>query len=187
MNIDAERLWEFQKIFEGYREHAYDDGVGNLTIGVGHANQDTEPFDADSVWDEDKIFAVWQEDIQRAIDLANGWLRREDIPQPYFDVLVDIIFNVGKKPTGLVRALNTHDLQQANMEILRWVWAGGKVLLGLVKRRFAALAMCYGDNWGEIADCPLSRNNLDEFNGLIRRYGYAVETHPQQGYEIVEV
>ena len=67
MNIDAERLWEFQKIFEGYREHAYDDGVGNLTIGVGHANQDTEPFDADSVWDEDKIFAgryylqCWQE------------------------------------------------------------------------------------------------------------------------------
>lgn len=182
----SDTLWEFHKAFEGVRYRAYYDSVGKLTIGVGHANQDIEPFDEDSEWDDDKCYDVWQRDLTRAEELANGWLRRE-VPQPFFDMLVDLIYNTGRQPRTYMQDLNAGDYEAAVHQLLRWVYAQGHVLLGLVKRRFAGFAMCLGDNWYEIAQCPLSKDNLEDFNRLISRYGYAVEPDEMSGYVIVEV
>lgn len=181
----SDTLWEFHKEFEGYSPKAYRDSVGVLTIGVGHANQDIEPFTENEEWDNDKIYEVWQRDISRAEELANGWLRRE-VPQAFFDVAVDIIYNTGRKPATYIACLNAGDLKSAQGEILRWVYAGGRVLLGLVRRRFAGLAMTYGDNWYELAQIPVSSSNLTEFNDAIRKYCYEVERTPD-GLEILRL
>lgn len=186
MNV-SDVLWEFHKIFEGYEPRAYRDSVGVLTIGVGHANQDTAPFSEGDEWDDEHIHEVWLLDVQRAEELANGWIHR-DVPQPFFDTAVDIIFNVGRRPTTFINNLNAGDLEAAAYQILRWVYAGGRVELGLVRRRFAAYAMCLQDNWYDVAMTPLSSKNLDPFNAMIARYGFAIErVEGPARFEIVEV
>lgn len=60
------------------------------------------------------------------------------ITQAQFDALVSFTFNVGSGAycrSGLVRKLNAGDCWGAAREFDRWVYAGGKKLPGLVKRR----------------------------------------------------
>ena len=57
-------------------------------------------------------------------------------------------FNVGNGAfcsSTLVRKANTGDMPGACSELSKWVYAGGKQLPGLVKRRAAERAMCERD------------------------------------------
>lgn len=54
--------------------------------------------------------------------------------------LIDFTFNLGSgnlKASTLRRKVNAGDWDSAKVELMKWVRAGGKVLLGLVKRRHA--------------------------------------------------
>ena len=186
MQRASDELLEFHKAFEGYSNEAYDDGTGVLTIGIGHANQDTAPFDATDIWDEDKIIEVWHEDVERAEELAAGWAQKE-LPQPYFDALVDLVFNTGRRPNGYLAKIHLDDYDGAAVELLRWVYANRKIMLGLVKRRFAMYVHVLGGDWREIANCPLSSKNYDEFNALIGKWGYALERDEDGNMVLVEV
>jgi lysozyme len=56
-------------------------------------------------------------------------------------------FNVGNGNfcgSTLVRKANAGDMRGACAELSRWVYAGGKELPGLVRRRAAERAMCEG-------------------------------------------
>ena len=67
-------LFEFHKLCEGVHSEAYLDPVGILTIGVGHANQDTATFNKHSKWSDEKIREVWELDVAEAERLANQYL-----------------------------------------------------------------------------------------------------------------
>lgn len=172
----SNELFEFHKLCEGVHFECYIDPVGVKTIGVGHANQETEPFYEWSKWTAEKVRDVWEKDIAVAEDLANHYLQGAEVPQPYFDALVDIIFNTGANPRTYVKYLRAEEYQLARAQIIRWVYANGVVLLGLVKRRFSMYMHCSGmDNWLELTKVPLSSSNLKNFNKAIAQTGYRVE------------
>lgn len=167
----SDMLFDFHTYFESVEHEAYQDSVGVWTIGIGHTGPDVEP---ESVWEDDQIREAWEGDIVEAESLANKWLEGAQVSQELFDALVDIAFNTGKKPKTMVKYALSGNENAAIDELMRWVYAGGKVLLGLVKRRMAMYVYCHGGDWEEVARCPLSSNHLERFNRLIEQYGYEV-------------
>ena len=65
---------------------------------------------------------------------------RDDISQNQFDALVDFAYNAGTKAlltSKLLIKLNAGKYVEASQEFPKWVYAGGKKLPGLVRRREA--------------------------------------------------
>lgn len=131
--------------FEGYRRHAYDDGVGVHTVGFGTT---TGVRPGDSLSPERAVLRLAQvaDRMGREIARCIG-----DVPlhQHEFDAYVSLAYNIG--PGAFCRSTLVRRLRQtppdytgACREILRWTRAGGRVLPGLVKRRQAEHAQCVG-------------------------------------------
>lgn len=83
------------------------------------------------------------QDVVRA---ENAVLRLIRVPltNGQFDALVSFAFNIGAgalQRSTLRRKVNNEDHHDASTEFRKWVWAGGKKLNGLVKRRKAEAAM----------------------------------------------
>lgn len=182
------KLLELHKLVEGMSQKAYRCPAGVLTIGIGHANQETEPFTEDDVWSEEKIIEVWHKDIAKAESLVNEWLEDTVVTQGWFDALTDLVFNTGRKPKTLLRYLEYGAEELAEEEFLRWIYAGGVVQLGLIKRRLADMEISRGGDPDVIIGTPLNRNNLSDFNRLFAQYGYKiVPTDGKEKYAIEEI
>ena len=109
------------------------------TIGYGHliTEANKEQF-LDGV-DEDEALELLRQDVTVA---ERAVLRLISVPltQGQFDALVSFTFNLGSgalQRSTLRRKVNREELDDVPAEFLRWVWAGGKKLRGLVKRRQA--------------------------------------------------
>lgn len=121
------------KEFEGLRKEAYYDAAGVPTIGYGHTR---------GVRMGDVISEYWAEmflkadlyDVEKQVDSLGMKLN-----QPQFDALVSFAFNLGfykLKTSILLKTIREGGSMHAIMkEFRRWVYAGGKVQPGLVKRR----------------------------------------------------
>lgn len=135
------------KEFEGLRLTAYYDAVGVLTIGYGHTNRSASA-DKYPVYPGQTITAAQAETILKAdlIVFENAVLRNVTYPvnQNQFDALVSFTFNLGEgnlRSSTLLQKLNNGDILGAANEFDRWVYAGGKKLEGLVRRRAAEKAL----------------------------------------------
>ena len=121
------------KEFEGLRTEAYLDAAGVPTIGYGHTGD---------VSLGDIISEYWAEYLLRK-DLYETELEVDKLglakTQGQFDALVSFAFNLGiarLKRSTLLKAVR----QRSNRNVIRrefkkWVYAKGKQLPGLVKRR----------------------------------------------------
>ena len=121
------------KEFEGLRKEAYYDAAGVPTIGYGHTK---------GVRMGDVISEYWAEmflkadlyDVEKQVDSLGL-----ELNQPQFDSLVSFAFNLGfyklKTSTLLKTILEGGSVRAIKKEFKRWVYAGGKVQPGLVKRR----------------------------------------------------
>jgi lysozyme len=123
------------KGFEGVRLNAYDDGVGVMTIGVGHIRgvQDGD------IITEDQADDYLREDLSTAEGAVNR-LVKVPINQAQFDALVSFTFNLGAgalASSTLLKKLNAGDYDGAADELLRWNRAGGRIMAGLTKRRIS--------------------------------------------------
>lgn len=130
-------------LHEGFRDTAYDDGVGVQTIGFGST---------EGVKRGDRIT------VERGLVLLAGDVSKHeaglrkclgDVPlyPREWDAYVSWAFNVGVGAacgSTLVRKLKAGDYAGACKELLRWDRAGGKVLPGLTKRRQAEYRTCMG-------------------------------------------
>ena len=121
------------KQFEGYRSHAYQDSVGVWTIGYGH----TIGVKSGDVITEVQAEAYLRSDLHKVENAINAVGLK--MAQNQFDALVSLFFNVGtgylKNFIPLLRAdVNSLDIPA---KIQKYVYAGGKVLQGLVNRRKA--------------------------------------------------
>jgi lysozyme len=123
------------KRFEGLRLKAYKCPAGVWTIGYGHTG-DVKP--EHELKDEHQADIVLKSDLERYEEcverLAPG------LNDNQFSALVSFAFNLGE--TALARStLLKHVLaqrfEQAGAQFLKWHYAAGKVLPGLVKRRAA--------------------------------------------------
>lgn len=125
---------------EGYVPRVYKDRVGLLTGGVGHLLEGTrKPNDAE--WTEGEPLTQKQVMDWLAQDVARfvGAVQRfEHLSQNQVDALVSIAFNCGEAVlhgTGLEHALEAGDTDAVCAEMQRWNKAGGKVDVGLTRRR----------------------------------------------------
>jgi len=137
------RCIELVKEFEGFRSEPYLCPAGYLTIGYGHVvtPQEKERL-VKSITEEEALrLLVWdlikvEWRLYPLIHvLIHPWMR---------DALISFAFNVGIyafRASTLRRKLNAGDFWDAADEFPRWVYAGGRKLKGLVRRREAERAL----------------------------------------------
>lgn len=124
---------ELIKRFEGLRLKAYLCPAGKPTIGYGH----TKDVKLGDVITEEEAEQLLREDL---IVVENEINRHNlNINQNQFDALVSFVYNVGQgnfERSTLLKKIksNPNDLSIRN-EFMRWIYADGKPLNGLKKRR----------------------------------------------------
>ena len=128
---------ELIKRFEGFSPTIYICPAGYPTIGYGHVVRgDERDLFADGI-DEEEAGNLLQGDVRWA---ERGVLRLIDVPltDGQFDALVSFTFNLGTgalQRSTLRRKVNREEHAEVPREFMRWVWARGKRLKGLVLRR----------------------------------------------------
>ena len=127
------------KRFEGFSHTVYICPAGYPTIGYGHVvkPQEREQF-AGGITTE-QAEALLRQDVQTA---ERAVLRLITVPltDGQFDALVSFTFNLGAgalQRSTLRRKVNRGDHAAVPAEFRKWVWAGGRKLQGLVRRREA--------------------------------------------------
>lgn len=133
---------ELIKRYEGLRLEAYRCPAGVWTIGWGH----TKGVKAGMVIDLAEAERLLLEDLAVAERCVNA----DDctLTQNRFDALVSFAFNVGtanyRKSTLRKKVLADPDDKTIADEFERWVYAKGKVLLGLMRRRADECELYFG-------------------------------------------
>ena len=123
------------KRWEGYSATVYSCAGGWPTIGYGHVVLKGENFD-DGV-DESTAVNLLKKDVGKS-EYAVGRLIAVDLDQFQFDALVSFTFNLGAgalQRSTLRRKLNRGEYALVPRELMKWVYAGGRKLRGLVRRR----------------------------------------------------
>ncbi len=123
------------KLYEGLRLDAYLCPAGVPTIGYGHTKDvklgDRCTQQQAEEWLEDDFFMA-KTDVRAVVKVP--------ITQNQLDALGSFVFNLGVRrliQSTLLKKLNARDYSGAAAEFDKWVFAGGKKLNGLVKRRAA--------------------------------------------------
>ncbi len=122
------------KASEGCRLNAYKDSVGVLTIGYGHTG--SAVVSKMEITQEEADHLLHQ-DLSNA---ASSVLRLTKVPlnDNQFAALIDFVFNLGAgryQASSIRSRLNRYEYSGAADMLLKYVYAGGRVLPGLVKRR----------------------------------------------------
>ncbi len=121
------------KKHEGFRSKAYRCSANVLTIGFGH----TLNVKSTDVIDKAQAEVFLRQDVEFAEKEVNR--HNLDINQNQFDALVSFVFNLGvgnfARSTLLRKIKSNPNDPTIRKEFERWIYAGGKVLIGLVRRR----------------------------------------------------
>ena len=126
--------------FEGKENSAYRDPVGVVTICYGH----TGTARVGQTLSDEECAKLLAGDLGDAFDAVDEHVDVE-MPPTRRAALASFVFNVGEGAfarSTLLRRLNAGKTRQACDELLRWVFAGGKRLRGLVTRRQAERELC---------------------------------------------
>jgi lysozyme len=132
----SDRGYEFTQDMEGTKYYGYLDPVGIPTAGVGHTGADVV---VGKQYTQEQVMKWLKQDMAWAEENVNKLVKVE-LTQNQFDALCDFVFNVGAgafATSTLLKKLNAGDYQGAADQFGRWVYAKGKLLPGLVKRRKA--------------------------------------------------
>lgn len=118
---------------EGKENTAYLDPVRIPTICYGN----TKNVRLGQTATDAECKALLKRDLTyAAVGIAKGV--KVPITQGQYDALVSFVYNVGETQfykSTLLKQINAGNCMQAGAEFRRWVYAGGKVLPGLIKRR----------------------------------------------------
>jgi len=126
------------KHFEGFSALPYLCPAGYFTIGYGHVMTKAERATLSRVSAEEA-----EDFLKMDVRIAQRAVSRliaVPLDQNQFDALVSFTFNLGAaclQRSTLRRVLNGGDYDAAPAQIIRFVWAGGRKLPGLMRRRAA--------------------------------------------------
>ncbi len=125
------------KHFEGFSHVTYICPGGFRTIGYGHLMADNEDYpDGISVFEAEQM--LWKE-IQKD-EQSVARLIRVPLTQGQFDALVSFVYNLGSgalQRSTLRQKINREEHDEVPNELMKWIWAGGRKLNGLIRRRQA--------------------------------------------------
>lgn len=127
------------KQFERFSSCIYLDAAQLPTIGYGHLLRSGEAEMFKNGITESVAQALLIKDMLRA---EQAVLRLITVPltNGQFDALVSFTFNLGAgalQRSTLRRKVNREEHSDVPAELMKWVWAGGRKLKGLLKRRKA--------------------------------------------------
>jgi len=135
---------ELIKRHEGLRLNAYKCTSGKLTIGYGH----TKGVKIGQTITEEEAERLLREDLIVAENEINR--HNLNLNQNQFDALVSFVFNVGignfQTSTLLKKIKLDPNNKSIENEFKRWVYSGGKVSLGLIKRRKEEAELYFNKN-----------------------------------------
>lgn len=139
----ATTLTSFVPEFEGMILRGYKDPVGIVTACAGHTltAQLGRPYtkeECDSLLEYD--LTVHAKGVMQCVNV--------DMTPGQKAAFVSFAYNVGVRKfctSTMAKKLNAKDYAGACKELSRWTTAGGKQLMGLVKRRAAERALCESD------------------------------------------
>lgn len=127
------------KQFEGFRPQSYQDSVGVWTIGYGTTRINGQLVKAGMTITQEQALQLVQQEVNKLWSQIES-ISRFNLNQNQMNALVDFAYNLGfnaLKTSTLMKMVNAGDFNGAANQFSRWVYAGGKVLPGLVKRREA--------------------------------------------------
>lgn len=129
------------KRFEGFSAKVYICPAGYPTIGYGHVVKPYEDFSVGI--DEAQAEELLRQD---AVIAERAVLRLISVPltDGQFDALVSFTYNLGGgalQRSTLRRKINREEHAEVPEQFMRWVWAGGRKLKGLVRRRKAEISL----------------------------------------------
>ena len=140
MNV-SQNCIDLIRSFEGFEAHPYKCPSGIWTIGFGST------FDTDGT-------PITEDNPPITVEHATSMMLANLVPfeahvnsyvtayinQNQFDALVDFAYNCGAqnlRTSTLLKLLNEKDYKGASSEFNKWIYGGGRILAGLVKRRLA--------------------------------------------------
>jgi len=125
---------ELIKYFEGFSPKIYKCQAGIDTIGFGHALRKGEKFDIITHAEAEELL---QQDILIAYRNINQLLK-VTLNENQIAAIISFVFNVGVAAfarSTLRQKINREEHEVVPKELMRWVYAGGFISKGLVKRR----------------------------------------------------
>ena len=132
MQLSVEGLELIQR-FEGFSPVVYRCPAGIPTIGYGHVVRQKERFSGGITVAE--AVSLLRGDV-RVAEEAVARLIHVTLAQGQFDALVSFTFNLGAgqlQASTLRRVINRGEHHAAPAQLMRWVFAGGRKLPGLVR------------------------------------------------------
>lgn len=144
--------------FEGYKPTPYRDPIGILTVCVGHTGTDIA---AARTYTRAECQELLEGDLGEALESVYTRVRVPLSPETRA-ALASFVFNVGDgafSRSTLLRRLNAGEGAAACDELLRWTYAGGRQLPGLVNRRAAERELCRAGFAGQVP-VPLERPTM---------------------------
>lgn len=130
---------------EGCRRDPYQCPADVLTVGIGSTEASGQLIDPKHQYTDQEIAERWAKDLITAEKCVIRYGNGNQMPQGAFDAMVSLTFNIG---CGKIRHSRLFRLAQQGYtptlcnEFLRWKYANGKVLKGLVTRRNKEQARC---------------------------------------------
>lgn len=126
--------------FEGYKEKAYRDSIGVPTICYGY----TDGVQMGDRKTKEECDALLVEELEEANAYVDGCIT-VPLTANQRTALVSLTYNTGPKAvcgSTLQRRFNARQYELGCKEILKWKYAGGKVLPGLERRRREESELC---------------------------------------------
>jgi lysozyme len=118
----AESTLNFITKEEGFRNKAYRDSRGILTIGVGHLIKDSEAHLKTATLTDDQVKELLRSDLKWCSDAVDSSVRG-NLTQNQYDALYSLCFNIGEtnfKNSTVVKRINAGDMKGAADAILMW-------------------------------------------------------------------
>jgi lysozyme len=132
---------ELIKKFEGFESKPYLCPAKVWTIGYGSTRYEdgTAVKGTDAPIDEARAIQIMRSTLKSYEEAVTRYVTT-NINQNQFDALVSFAYNLGNKAllnSTLLKRINEGNFLAANNQFMRWVYADGVKLQGLVKRREA--------------------------------------------------
>jgi lysozyme len=127
------------KRFESFAPKIYICPAGYPTIGYGHVVKAQERSLFSDGIDDAQAIELLEKDVASAERAVLRFIT-VSLTDGQFDALVSFTFNLGSgalQRSTLRRKVNREEHADVPAEFMKWVWAGGRKLKGLMKRRAA--------------------------------------------------
>lgn len=138
--------------WEGRRLKAYRDIVGVWTIGYGHTGPEVGPGMTITAERARDLLRVDLEEAAHRIAARIGDVV-DDLTDNQYAALLSFVFNLGANPKWTIwKVLKARAFDQVPTQIIRFVYAGGNKVQGLVNRRTDEIRLWSTEEPGSVAE-----------------------------------